>query len=65
MDTMRMEMDALKEFELLVIDESRPTRPTEEEVLDYFESVGLCLDQRTAGGKELQHEMDCISKGVS
>jgi archaellum component FlaD/FlaE len=22
-------------------------RPTEEEVLDYFESLGLCLDQRT------------------
>jgi hypothetical protein len=65
METLRMEMDALKEFEQLVIDESKPTRPTEEEVVDYFESVGLCLDQRTAGGKELQREMDRISKGVS
>lgn len=65
METLRMEMDALKEFELLVIDESKPTRPTEEEVLDYFESIGLCLDQRTASGKELQREMDRISKGIS
>lgn len=62
MDTLRMEMDALKEFEMLVIDESRPSRPTEDEVLDYFESVGLCLDQRTTSGKELQREMDRISK---
>jgi len=62
METLRMEMDALKEFEMLVIDESRPTRPTEDEVLDYFESVGLCLDQRTASGKVLQREMDRISK---
>jgi hypothetical protein len=65
METLRMEMDALKEFEQLVIDESKPTRPTEEEVLDYFESIGLCLDQRTASGKELQREMDRICKGVS
>jgi hypothetical protein len=65
METLRMEMDALKEFEQLVIDESKPTRPTDEEVLDYFESIGLCLDQRTASGKELQREMDRISKGVS
>jgi hypothetical protein len=64
METLRMEMDALKEFEQLVIDESKPTRPTEEDVLDYFESVGLCLDQRTASGKELQREMDRISKGA-
>jgi hypothetical protein len=60
-----MEMDALKEFEQVVMDESKPTWPTEEGVLDYFESVGLCLDQRTVGGKELQHEIDCINKGVS
>jgi len=65
MDTMRMEMDALKEFEQLLMDESKPTWPTEEGVLDNIESVGLCLDQRTAGSEELQHEMDCISKGVS
>ena len=65
METLRMEMDALKEFEQLVLDETRPTRPTEDEVLDYFESVGLCLDQRTTSGKELQKEMDRISKGVS
>jgi hypothetical protein len=62
METLRMEMDALKEFEMLVIDESRPTRPTEDEVLDYFESVGLCLDQRTSSGRDLQREMDRISK---
>jgi hypothetical protein len=56
MDTLRMEMDGLKEFDQLVIDESKPTQPTEEEVLDYFESgVGLCLDQQTAGGKEAQN----------
>jgi hypothetical protein len=65
MDTLRMEMDVLKEFEQLVMDESKPTWPTEEGVLDYFESVGFCLDQHTTGGKELQHEIDCISIGVS
>jgi hypothetical protein len=33
MDTMQMEM------EQLLMDESKPTWPTEEGVLDYFESV--------------------------
>jgi hypothetical protein len=65
MDTLLMEMDVLKEFEQLVMDESKPTWLMKEGVLDYFESVGLCFDQCTAGGKELQHEMDCISKGIS
>ena len=64
METLRIEMDVLKDFEMLVIDKSRPTRPTEDEVLDYFESVGLCLDQRTTSGKMLQREMDRISKGL-
>jgi hypothetical protein len=64
METLRMEMDALKEFEILLVDETRPSRPTEDDVLDYFESVGLCLDQRTSSGKELQREMDRISKEV-
>ena len=62
METLRLEMDTMKEFELLVMDPD-PSRPTEDDVLDYFESVGLCLDQRTASGKELQTAMDRLSQG--
>jgi hypothetical protein len=61
METLKIEMDALKDFEHVLL-EGGP-RPTEEEVLDYFESVGLCLDQRTTAGNILRRAMDRMSKG--
>jgi len=63
METLRLEMDTLKEFEELLMSQD-PSKPSEEDVLDYFESVGLCLDQRTASGNELQIAMDRISQGA-
>jgi hypothetical protein len=61
METLKMEMDALKEFEQIVLAEEG--RPTEDEVLEYFESVGLCLEQRNKAGLNFQKKMDRISKG--
>ena len=63
METLRLEMDTMKEFEELMISNDTST-PSEEQVLDYFESVGLCLDQRVESGKELQIAMDRISQGA-
>jgi hypothetical protein len=63
METLKVEMDALKEFELVLLEEG-PRRPTEDEVLEYFESVGLCLEQRSKAGSNLQKKMDRISKGA-
>lgn len=60
METLKIEMDTLRDFDRLL---DEPGRPLEEEVLDYFESVGLCLDQRTQAGQSLQREMDRISRG--
>jgi CLASP N terminal len=60
METLKIEMDALRDFDRLL---EEPGRPLEEEVLDYFESVGLCLDQRTQAAQQLQREMDRISRG--
>ena len=63
METLKVEMDALKDFELVLLEESPKGRPTEDEVLEYFESVGLCLEQRTKAGSILQKKMDRISQG--
>lgn len=60
MGTLKIEMDTLRDFDNLL---EETGRPTEEEVLDYFESLGLCLDQRTQSGAQLQREMDRISRG--
>jgi archaellum component FlaD/FlaE len=60
METLKVEMDTLRDFDNLL---EETGRPTEEEVLDYFESLGLCLDQRTQSGAQLQREMDRISRG--
>mmetsp|Transcript_58789 Transcript_58789/g.143802 ORF Transcript_58789/g.143802 Transcript_58789/m.143802 type:complete len:585 (+) Transcript_58789:306-2060(+) len=62
MEVLKVEMDALKDFEHILIEEG-PRRPTEEEVLEFFESLGLCLEQRTKAGMILQKKMDRISKG--
>jgi hypothetical protein len=60
METLKIEMDTLRDFDNLL---EETGRPTEEEVLDYFEGLGLCLDQRTQSGVLLQREMDRISRG--
>lgn len=60
METLRVEMDTLRDFDKLL---EVPGRPSEEDVLDYFESVGLCLDQRNQAGIKLQKELDRISRG--
>ncbi|KAG7351931.1 CLASP N terminal-domain containing protein [Nitzschia inconspicua] len=62
MEVLKVEMDALKDFELILLEDG-PRRPTEEEVLEYFESLGLCLEQRTKAGQILQRKMDRISQG--
>jgi hypothetical protein len=61
METLRVEMDALRDFETLLLEDV--DRLTEEEVLQYFESVGLCLEARTKAGITLQKKMDKISQG--
>jgi archaellum component FlaD/FlaE len=53
-------MDTLRDFDKLL---EEAGRPTEEEVLDYYESVGLCLEQRAAAGAKLQQELDRVSEG--
>ena len=63
METLKVEMDALKEFELIMLEEG-PLRPNEDEVLEYFESVGLCVEQRAKAGAILQKKMEKISEGV-
>ncbi|KAL7569942.1 hypothetical protein ACA910_008602 [Epithemia clementina (nom. ined.)] len=60
METLRIEMDTLRDFDRLL---EEPGRPTEDEVLDYFESVGLCLEQRTLAGVQMQEELDRVSRG--
>ena len=60
METLRIEMDTLRDFDRLL---EEPGRPTEDEVLDYFESVGLCLEQRTMAGVQMQEELDRVSRG--
>jgi len=62
METLKVEMDALKEFETLMLNKD-PSRPSEDEVLEYFESVGLCVEQRAKAGSILQKKMDKISNG--
>ena len=62
METLKIEMDAMKGFEMVLLEEG-PQRPTEDEVLEYFESVGLCLEQRNKAGARLQRNMDRISQG--
>jgi len=62
METLKVEMDALKDFELIMLEQG-PQRPTEEEVVEYFESLGLCLEQRKKAGSIMQKKMDRISQG--
>jgi len=58
METLRVEMDSMRDFEKKVMDEQHLS---EDEVLTYFESIGLCLDQRSSSAEILQDEMDRIA----
>jgi hypothetical protein len=63
METLKIEMETIREFEQILIDNSRTARPSADEVVEYFESVTLCLEQRASAAEILQREMDRISKG--
>mmetsp|Transcript_18030 Transcript_18030/g.24982 ORF Transcript_18030/g.24982 Transcript_18030/m.24982 type:complete len:110 (+) Transcript_18030:44-373(+) len=58
METLRVEMDSMRDFEHKIMNDKKLS---EEEVLTYFESIGLCLDQRTSSGEVLQDELDRIA----
>jgi len=60
METLKMEMDTLRDFDRLL---EEPGRPTEEELINYYEAVDLCLEQRLSAGRDLRREMDRISAG--
>lgn len=61
METLRLEMDAMRDFEKLVNSDDSKV-PSDEQVLDYFETVGNCLDERASSGRELQQLMDRLSQ---
>ena len=60
METLKMEMDTLRDFDRLL---EEPGRPTEDELINYYEAVDLCLEQRFQAGCDLRNEMDRISAG--
>jgi CLASP N terminal len=62
METLKLEMDTLRDFDRLL---EEPGRPTEDELLQYYESIDLCLRQRLQANKTLRQEMDRISAGES
>lgn len=60
METLKIEMDTLRDFDKLL---EEPGRPLQDELLTYYESVDLCLEQRLQAGLALRTEMDKISSG--
>lgn len=60
MATLRMDMDIINNFEAILQDEQGPT---EEDVLEYFESIQACLEERFDMSRELHSELDKISRG--
>lgn len=60
METLKLEMDTLRDFDRLL---EEPGRPSEDELINYYEAVDLCLAQRLAAGLELRQEMNRISVG--
>lgn len=61
METLKVEMEAMKDFETLM-SESNEKGPTEDQVLEYYESVDLCLEARTKAGLYLQKKLDKLSQ---
>jgi hypothetical protein len=60
MEIIRLEMDTLEDFEKSM----RRKHVSEDEVLTYFEALGLCLDRRGKISKDLQEAMDGASGGA-
>jgi CLASP N terminal len=60
METLKLEMDTLRDFDRSL---EEPGRPTEDELVMYYESVDLCLEQRFAAGLKLRKEMNLLSTG--
>lgn len=60
METLRMEMDILRSFDTTLAETGRPT---ETELLEYYESVDLCVEQRLAASKAFRQQMEVISRG--
>mmetsp|Transcript_10602 Transcript_10602/g.12922 ORF Transcript_10602/g.12922 Transcript_10602/m.12922 type:complete len:200 (-) Transcript_10602:60-659(-) len=58
METLRMEMDVVQKFERIY------QTSTEDEILENFESMAVCLDQRVEACDELRRVMDRISRGA-
>jgi len=58
MSTMKIEMDVVSKFESLV-----KTDLTEDNVLEYFESVFNCVDHRTELGRRMRVELERVSRG--
>jgi hypothetical protein len=57
MEIIRLEMDTLEDFEKSM----RKKHVSEDEVLTYFEALGLCLDRRGKISKDLQDALDGAS----
>lgn len=60
MEIIRLEMDTLEDFEKSV----RRKNVSEDDVLTYFEALGLCLDRRGKVSKSLADAMDTASGGT-
>ena len=60
METLKLEMDTLRDFDRLL---ESPGRPTEEELITYYESMDLCVQQRDNANRTLRNEMDQLSTG--
>ena len=65
MATLRVEMDVVRDFEASVQTGQiygAAAGPSEDDVLDYFESVQMCLDERAEMGNALRKALDKISE---
>ena len=60
METLKLEMDTLRDFDRLL---ELSGRPTEDELITYYESIDLCLQQRYNANMTLRHEMNQLSTG--
>ena len=60
MATLRLDMDIINNFETTLQAEHGPT---EEDVLEYFESIQACLEERFDMSRELHSQLDKISRG--
>jgi len=60
MEIIRLEMDALEDFESDLAN-ANSEKPSEDDVLTYFEALNLCLTKRSTVAKELNDAMDGLS----